>query len=52
MALWIQTPALDGGSPWWKDKAGLDSPTGVVSFTVGDGWDTRRDLCVISGEYR
>lgn len=50
--LWIQTPALDGGSPWWKDKAGLDSPTGVVAFTVGEDWDPRRDLNVISGEYR
>jgi hypothetical protein len=50
--LWVQVPAMDGGSPWWKDRAGLDSPTGIVSLVVGDGYDPRRDLVVISGERR
>ena len=35
--LWIQTPALDGGSPWWKNSRGLDSPTGIVSLRGGFG---------------
>lgn len=47
--IWIQTPALDGGSPWWKNARGLDSPTGIVSLVVGDGYDPRRDLCVVGG---
>lgn len=50
--LWIQTPALDGGSPWFRDRRGLDSWTGIVSLVVGDGYDPRRDLVVIAGEKR
>lgn len=49
--LWIQVPAMDGGSAWFRDRAGLDAPTGIVSLVVGDGHDPRRDLCVLSGEY-
>ena len=50
--LWIQTPALDGGSPWWRNSRGLESPTGIVSLVVGDGYDPRRDLVVLAGEQR
>lgn len=50
--LWVQIPAMDGGSPWWKDRAGLDSPTGIVSMIVGDGYDPRRDLVVLAGGNR
>lgn len=50
--LWVQIPAMDGGSPWWKDRAGLDSPTGIVSMVVGDGYDPRRDLVVLAGGNR
>jgi hypothetical protein len=51
--LWIQTPALDGGSFWFADRRGLgggNTPTGIVSLVVGKGYDPRRDLCVISGD--
>lgn len=34
---WIQAPALDGGSQWWKHKTGQDSPSGLVTLLVGDG---------------
>lgn len=34
---WIQAPALDGGSQWWKHKTGQDSPAGLVTLLVGDG---------------
>lgn len=50
--LWIQVPAMDGGSPWFRERAGLESPTGIVSFVVGDGYDPRRDLAVLAGEQR
>jgi hypothetical protein len=50
--LWVQIPAMDGGSPWWRDRAGLDSPTGIVGLVVGEGYDPRRDLVVLSGEQR
>jgi len=50
--LWIQVPAMDGGSAWFRDKSGLESPTGIVSLVVGDGYDPRRDLAVLAGEHR
>ena len=50
--LWIQVPAMDGGSAWFRDKSGLESPTGIVSLVVGDGYDPRRDLAVLAGVNR
>lgn len=50
--LWIQIPASDGGSAWFRDSRGLESPTGIVSFVIGDGHDPRRDLSVLAGENR
>ena len=50
--LWVQIPAMDGGSPWFRDRAGLESPTGIVSFVMGEGYDPRRDLSVLAGEQR
>jgi hypothetical protein len=41
----VQIPALDGGSTWWKHRSGQDSPPGMVSLLVGDGgWS---DLAVL-----
>ena len=50
--LWLQIPASDGGSPWFRDRHGLESPTGIVSFVLGEDYDTRRDLAVLAGEQR
>lgn len=50
--LWIQVPAMDGGSAWFRDKSGLESPTGIVSLVVGEDYDPRRDLAVLAGETR
>ena len=50
--LWVQVPAADGGSPWFRDKTGLDSPTGFVTMLVGDGIDPREHLAVIGGNPR
>lgn len=52
--LWIQTPALDGGSFWYADRTGMGArtPTGIVSLVVGEGYDPRRDLVVLAGEQR
>lgn len=50
--LWIQVPAMDGGSAWFRDKSGLESPTGIVALVVGEDYDPRRDLCVLAGEQR
>jgi len=50
--LWIQTPALDGGSHWFADRTGMGgrTPTGIVSLVVGEGYDPRRDLVVLAGD--
>lgn len=33
----IQCPALDGGSQWWKHQTGMESPPGIVTLLVGGG---------------
>lgn len=47
--LWIQVPAMDGGSAWFADRTGMgrDTPHGIVSLVVGEGYDPRRDLVVL-----
>ena len=45
--LHIQTPAIDVGSPWFRDRRGMESPPGIVSLVVGEGYDPRRDLVVL-----
>lgn len=42
---WIQAPALDGGSDWWRHLSGQESPPGVLTLVVGGGgWS---DLAVL-----
>lgn len=37
--------AAFSGSEWWVDTSGLDSPAGVLTFTVSaDGWDNLKVL--------
>lgn len=50
--LWIQLPAMDGGSAWFRDRKGLESPTGIVALVIGQDYDPRRDLAVLAGENR
>lgn len=45
--LWIQAPTTDPGSPWWRDKAGLESSPGLLTLTVGENFDPARDISVI-----
>ena len=47
--LWIQVPAMDGGSHWFADRTGMggNTPHGIVSLVVGEGYDPRRDLVVL-----
>lgn len=46
--LWIQAPTTDPGSPWFRDRAGLESPSGLLTLTVGADFDPRRDISVIT----
>lgn len=34
---WVQVPALDGGSEWWRNLTGEHSPPGMASLVVGSG---------------
>jgi hypothetical protein len=41
----MQAPALDGGSEWYTNRSGQDSPAGVLTMTIGpDGWDDLKIL--------
>jgi hypothetical protein len=41
----IQAPTLDGGSDWYRAKAGHDSDPGLLTFTVdASGWDNLKVL--------
>lgn len=46
--LFIQNPAMDNGSAWFRNKSGLESAPGIVSLVVGEGVDPRRELVVLS----
>ena len=47
--LWIQVPSMDGGSPWFVNRTGLESPPGLVTLVVGAGYDPRTDLGIVGG---
>jgi len=34
--VWLQAPALDGGSDWWKQMSGQHAQAGVLTFVVSD----------------
>ncbi len=34
---WIQVPALDGGSTWWRHAGNTEAPPGMISLLVGGG---------------
>lgn len=47
---WFQTPAMDGGSQWWLAQTGQSSPSGMLTYIVGEacgqrGWS---DMAVLS----
>ena len=46
--LWLQAPTTDPGSPWWRDRSGLESKPGLLTFTVGKDYDPRRDISIVS----
>ena len=45
--LWAQATTLDPGSDWFRDSAGLDSHAGLLTLTIGAGFNPRQDICVI-----
>lgn len=45
--LFVQNPAMDNGSDWFRNKSGLESDPGIVSMVVGKDFDPRRELVVL-----
>ena len=45
--LWLQVPAMDGGSPWFRNSRGLEAPAGLLSFVIGDDHSPMRDLAIL-----
>lgn len=45
--LWAQCPTTDPGSAWFRDRQGMDSPTGILTMVIGDGYNPRRDISII-----
>lgn len=35
---WLQAPALDGGSTWFRHSNGIEAPKGMMTFIVGNGY--------------
>ena len=46
--LWIQAPTTDPGSAWFRDRQGMDSPTGILSLVIGEGYNPRKDISIIT----
>ena len=46
--LWIQAPTTDPGSPWFRDRAGLESNPGLLTLVVGENYDPRQDISVVT----
>ena len=44
---WVQAPTTDPGSAWFRDRAGMDAPTGILTMVIGDGYNPRRDVSII-----
>lgn len=48
--LWLQCPTVDPGSSWFRDRHGLESPSGILTMVVGEGHNPRIDISVIPAE--
>lgn len=46
---WLQAPTVDVGSAWFRDRHGLESPPGILTMVIGDGYNPRKDISIISG---
>ena len=46
--LWVQAPTTDAGSDWFRDRRGLESKPGLLTLTIGENYDPRRDLSIIT----
>lgn len=45
--LWLQCPTTDPGSEWFRDRSGMESNPGLLTFVFGSGYDPRENIGVI-----
>lgn len=45
---WVQIPAFDGGSQWFKHRRGDRVPAGSLTTVIGDDHDPFRDMSVVT----
>lgn len=48
--LWLQCPTLDSGSPWFRDRTGMESSPGLLTMVIGKNHSPKSDLSVLSLE--
>jgi predicted phosphodiesterase len=44
---WMQAPTIDPGSSWYRDRAGMNSKPGILTFVMGGPYDAREHIGVI-----
>jgi len=44
---WMQAPTVDPGSSWYRDRSGMNSKPGVLTYVMGGGYDPREHIGVI-----
>lgn len=45
---WVQAPTVDPGSAWYRDRHGVESPPGILTMVIGEDYDPRRDISILS----
>jgi len=45
---WAQCPTLDPGSPWFRDRTGMESDPGILTMVLGKDHSPKRDLSIIT----
>jgi predicted phosphodiesterase len=48
--LWCQCPTTDPGSEWYRDRAGVNSKAGLLTMVIGDSYDPRENISVLTVE--
>jgi len=45
---WMQAPTIDPGSSWYRDRSGMNSKPGILTFVMGGSYDAREHIGVLS----
>lgn len=46
--LWVQCPTTDPGSPWFRDRHGIESSLpGILTMVIGSEYNPRKDISIV-----